>query len=99
MTDIVTLLRSRCNCNIDSSPCGAQECCREDREAAAEIERLRAVCTGQRALLREMADAIAEYKEYWMRSEHLAGTNAGRSARRVSSALNRIEKVLGKEPT
>ena len=39
--DIVERLRNNCSCNIDSTPCGAEEQCRNDYEAADEIERLR----------------------------------------------------------
>ena len=40
--DICERLRSRCHCNLDSSPCGAEDDCRIDEDAAAEIERLKA---------------------------------------------------------
>jgi hypothetical protein len=39
--DIVERLRKNCSCNIDSTPCGAEEECRNAFEAADEIERLR----------------------------------------------------------
>jgi hypothetical protein len=42
MADLAVRLRCSCNCNIDTSPCGAEEECRLALEAAAEIERLRA---------------------------------------------------------
>lgn len=38
--DIVERLRNDCSCNIDSTPCGAEEQCRNAYEAANEIERL-----------------------------------------------------------
>ena len=46
MADIVERLRCSCNCNIDTSPCGAEEECRAALEAADEIERLRAALSG-----------------------------------------------------
>jgi hypothetical protein len=42
MADLAVRLRCSCNCNIDTSPCGAEEECRLALEAADEIERLRA---------------------------------------------------------
>lgn len=39
--DIIERLRNNCSCNIDSTPCGAEEQCRNAYEAADEIERLR----------------------------------------------------------
>ena len=39
--DIVERLRKNCTCNFESTPCGAEEECRNALEAADEIERLR----------------------------------------------------------
>ena len=38
--DIVARLRNNCTCNLGSTPCGAEEQCRNTFEAADEIERL-----------------------------------------------------------
>ena len=39
--DIVERLRSGCTCNFESTPCGAEEECRNAFDGADEIERLR----------------------------------------------------------
>lgn len=36
--EIVQQLRAQCNCNIDTSPCGAEEDCHRDKRAANIIE-------------------------------------------------------------
>jgi hypothetical protein len=42
MSDLVKRLRDGCSCNIDSSPCMAEEECRDAYEAADRIEALEA---------------------------------------------------------
>ena len=39
--DIVERLRKNCTCNFESTPCGAEEECRNAFDGADEIERLR----------------------------------------------------------
>jgi len=39
--DIVERLRNGCTCNFESTPCGAEEECRNAFDGADEIERLR----------------------------------------------------------
>lgn len=59
MSDLVERLRENCNCNLESSPCGAEDECRLAFEAAAEIERLRAV----NAELVEALEMLTEWKD------------------------------------
>ena len=41
--DIVERLRSGCTCNFESTPCGAEEECRNAFDGAAEIVQLREI--------------------------------------------------------
>jgi len=49
MTDLVKRLRENCSCNFSSTPCGAEEECRNAFEGADRIEKLEAA-------LRKIAD-------------------------------------------
>jgi hypothetical protein len=40
--DLVERLRNNCSCNFSSTPCGAEEECRNAFEAASRIEKLEA---------------------------------------------------------
>jgi len=42
MADLVKRLRNNCSCNFSSTPCGAEEQCRNAFEAAERIEKLEA---------------------------------------------------------
>jgi predicted nuclease with TOPRIM domain len=56
MDDLVKRLRATCSCNIDNTPCLAEEECRVAQEAADRIEELEA----ENKLLNEQMDAIEE---------------------------------------
>ena len=62
MTDIVEVLRTRCRCNLDTSPCSSEDLCKEDLDAAAEIERLRDEVATYRARVNAYDDQVARLR-------------------------------------
>ena len=69
--DIVERLRKNCACNFDSTPCGAEEECRNAFEAADEIERLREQVEIERASLRAAFEELRTLDKQieWLRKE------------------------------
>ena len=62
--DLVKRLRATCSCNIDNTPCLAEEECRVAQEAAARIEELEAKLTKAVEVATSAVDAVHEVQTY-----------------------------------
>ena len=63
--DLVKRLRNNCSCNFSSTPCGAEEECRNAFEAASRIEKLEAA-------LDDVSQYVPRADWYYLKPETLA---------------------------